>query len=448
MPDGTVIQGVPDGMSKADISAKYAAHLAKSGAAQAPKPGYHDNGEGQMVPDSMSMMDMLKRAAQFGMAGVKGANDSLMGAAALVPDAGVQARSLITGEHPQLPSDMWKQYSDKTIPQSSDPVDRAFGTASGLAAGAAVPVPGGAASGPTGRLAESFARARNAGYVVPPTAVRPTIANRTLETLLGTKELNAEATGKNLAQASANLTQQFGLPAGSEITHSTMDAVRANAGKAYEAVSSLGPQYAALVDQVKGLRNEASKLYRQNASNYNVATEKQADALWEQAQHADNVLGGALKQQGGGDVYDAYLAARKTIAQTHDVDKAIIDSRAEVKPQTFATAFTKEKPQSGALLDLGRSVQAFGPAFNTNAAPGALSLVDKTLLGSGLGLNWLAHKPGLAGATIAAALARGVGRKALLSGPVQDMMLLSPEQKQQALAAALLRGGVGAQGQE
>jgi hypothetical protein len=153
-----------------------------------------------------------------------------------------------------------------------------------------------------------------------------------------------------------------------------------------------------------------------------------------------------LKQQGGGDVYDAYLAARKTIAQTHDVDKAIVDSRAEVKPQTFANAFTKEKPQSGALQDLGRSAQAFGPAFNTAKGPGGLGFLDNTLLGTGAGLQVLLHKPALATATIGAALARGMARKALLSGPIQDMMLLSPEQKKQAIAAALLRGSVASNG--
>lgn len=399
-----------------------------------------------------SAMELLKASVtglgRLGMLGVKGANNALMSAASLIPDAGVQARNLITGEHYQLPSEMWKQYSDSTIAPPTNPVEQAVETGAGLAAGAAIPLPGAAAAAPTGQLADSIATARNAGYVIPPSAAKPSALNSTLETILGRKELAAEATRANVGKASENLTKQFGLPAGTEITHSAMDAVRNNAGKAYDAVSSLGPQYAALVQQIKGLRNQASKLYRQNAANYNVATEKAADDLWQQSQNADNVLSGALKQEGGTELYDDYIQARKTIAQTHDVDKAIVDSRAETKPQLFANAYAKEKPQSGALLDLGRSAQAFGPAFNTAKGPGGLGLLDNTLLGTGAGLQVLLHKPGLAAATVGTALARGLARKALLSSPVQNMMLLSPQQKQQALAAALMRGSAGSQGTE
>lgn len=406
----------------------------------------------QQAISPMPAMDALKRTVGLG---VKGFDDSIIRTLLYPADAvsgvinkyGTGPNSPLTATQPL--GEQYQNWSDKQTHPATNPAEQVAEIGGGFLGGAKMPLPGGGAAAPSGQLADSFATARQAGYAIPPASVHPTALNRTIETLLGPKELAAEFSQKNVAKASENLVKQFDLPPGTEISHATMDAVRNKAGVAYDAIASLGPQYRDLVEKVKTLRSTASKLYRQNASNYTKATEDEANSTWQEAQAADDILAKALKQQGGGDLVDNYIAARKTIAQTHDVDKAIIDSRAEVKPQTFATAYAKEKPQSGALLDLGRSTQAFGAAFNTKPpARATLTNIDNLLLGSGAGLYGLAHEPKLAGATLLAALARAGGRKFLASNFMQDSFLLSPAQKRAALAESLLRGTFAANSQE
>jgi hypothetical protein len=372
---------------------------------------------------------------QAGMVG-RGAVDAVTALPGLAANATMEGYNKLTGSNQPLPTDAMNQQLDKVVAPESKGEQLLRGAVS-AAGGAKIPLGLPAAPAASGQLANSLAIARSAGYVVPKSSITGSVG--ALEQIVGPKALAAEATRQNISNLSDKLAEQFQLPPGTEITHSTMDAVRSKAGEAYDAIASLSPGYAQLVETIKELRNQAGKLYRQTSSQYNVATEKQADELWGQAKQADEVLAGALKQEGKSDLVDNYLEARKTIAQTHDVDKALINSRGEVNPQTFATSFGKERPQSGAILDAGRSGEAFKSAFTTGGGK-ALPSIDATLLGSGVGLNYIA--PDHMKLALTAALA-GAGRyglrRLMLSGPVQDMALASPEQKRAALAESLLR---------
>lgn len=383
--------------------------------------------------------------ARLAFVGAKGFNDSIINTLAIPNNAITELVNKITGSNHSTPSQMWQGYSDKTVAPPTDLVEQVANTGGAFAGGAAFPlphIPAGAA--PVGQLADSVLGARAAGYVMPKSAI--TGKGGVAEQLMGAKALAADASRRNNAQMADNIGSQFGLPKGTEITHDVMDKVRETAGKAYKAISDLSPAYASVIDKIKSLRSDAQGYYRQVSTNYDHDVAKKADDLWDQAQNLEAKMANNLKIDTSPDVYDNFVAARKTIAQTHDVDKAIVDSRGELNPTKFSQMYGKEKPLTGALMSAGRSAQAFGKAFTTKGGM-AMSFPDAALVGSGAGLTWaMSHDPKLVLAAALGGATRYGARKLALSGPVQDMRLLSGDQKINALAQALAQTGVANQG--
>jgi hypothetical protein len=124
----------------------------------------------------------------------------------------------------------------------------------GAVVGAALPIAGqvvGAAGNAMGKLAQAPAQspeaaaaiqaARDAGYVIPPTQANPTLLNRALEGFSGKLTTAQNASARNQAVTNASAAKAVGLPEGAQITTEALDAVRAEAGKAYGAVAKLGP---------------------------------------------------------------------------------------------------------------------------------------------------------------------------------------------------------------
>jgi hypothetical protein len=85
--------------------------------------------------------------------------------------------------------------------------------------------------------------AQRAGYALPPTQVNPQspgVANRLLEGLSGKIQTGQAASIKNQGVTNAIARAEAGLSPGQPITPAALDGVRANAGKAYEAVRNVG----------------------------------------------------------------------------------------------------------------------------------------------------------------------------------------------------------------
>ena len=402
------------------------------------------------VDEMKNVGNQLGRAA---MLGVKGVNDSVMGLATLPLNAAVQAKNIVAGGNTATPGDMWQGYSDSTVAPPQNFGERVLKEGAGFLAGNKIPIPGVSpvASAPLGQARDSANIAREAGYVLPP-------KNALANALLGQKQLSADATAKNVPKMGENIMDMFGAPKGIEPTHEAMDAIRNKAGEAYDAIASIGKggkalltggiDYASLVDNIKSLRSDASAYYRQLSSNYSKDVADKADALWNEAQKQDDILQKLLSQKGDSQLFDNYIQARKTIAQTHEVDKAIVESKGELKPGQFGASYAKEKPLSDALYDAGRSVESNPAAFTTKSKLGPFNALDTALVTSGVALPQFIHNPTLALSVGGAGLARALARKAALSPVFQQPQYMSDAQKKAALATALLRGAQGAAGQQ
>jgi hypothetical protein len=118
------------------------------------------------------------------------------------------------------------------------------------------------------------------------------------------------------------------------------------------------------------------------------------------------------------DLLKGYREARKLIAKTYTVQKALNAETGDVSAQTLARELGKGKPLSGDILTAAQAGAAFPKATQAlKETPKALSPLDFGAAGLGL--------MGSGGNPLAAAglIARPAARAALLSSPAQRMAL-------------------------
>lgn len=181
------------------------------------------------------------------------------------------------------------------------------------------------------------------------------------------------------------------------------------------------------LDMVKVLRESADKAYRSGDSGLGKASKAAADAIESQVDRS-------LSASGNTEAVKAFRDARKLIAKTYTVQKALNGETGSVSAQTLARELAKGKPLSGELKDVAQFSTAFPKASQSlKEAPKAVSPLDFAFAGgSAVGTgNPLA---------LLALGARPAARNMLLSGPVQRAALnpgFRPSAMSQLAPAAL-----------
>lgn len=301
------------------------------------------------------------------------------------------------------------------------------------------------------------AKAGNAqGYVVPPADLNPGMVTEALSGLSGKIKTAQTASARNQGVTDKLARTALGLPDDVPLNIETLNAVRSQAGRAYEAVKAAGTVPAnqsylqalddaikpftsqassfpgrkvpAVVDDIqslkttafdagdaietiKVLRNDADAAYRGGDKLAGQAYKKAVDAL-EKAIDDHLVASGAPA-----DLLSNYRGARQVIAKTYTVQGALNPETGAVDALKLARDLKKGKPLSGEL----RSVAEFGQAFPKAAqalkeAPKATSPLDwavgamsGTATGNPLMLAGIAARPAV--------------RNMLLSAPMQRAAL-------------------------
>lgn len=349
----------------------------------------------------------------------------------------------------------------------------AFGTLGGLAGkGAGDLISAGASklgsalsTSATNQASQNAARdaaisaARANGYVLPPQEVNPGTLNSLMEGISGKIKTSQAASQTNQAVTNSLAKSAVGLPADAPLTVDALNAVRQQAGKAYQAVRNSGtvtptPAYYSALDSISNQANGAAKSFP-GLKNDNVGTvldtlrqpqfeagdavdavgslrdlagkayafgSKAEGAAYKQSATAlEDALDTHLQTNGSPDALQNFRDARQTIAKTYTVQGALNPVTGNVNAAKIAAQLQKGKPLSGELQDIGTVASAFPKATQTlsqNYNP--ISPLDYM---AGLGsaaTGYATHGiPGLAmGATT---LVRPAIRSALLSGPAQSV---------------------------
>lgn len=289
--------------------------------------------------------------------------------------------------------------------------------------------------------------AREAGYVIPPTQVKPSLGNRLMEGAAGKLTTAQNASAKNQAVTNRLARQTVGLADDAPITTEALDAIRAEAGKAYQDISKLGRidavgaklpddvpvkkftdafmtnrtevDASSLIKSWKQANHDATGYYRAYARDANPETLAKAKAAAANAKKIDEFLAKKLEDMGQHKLLNALKEARVRIAKTYSVENALNPVTGNVDAKKLAKEVAKGKKLTEGL----KSAADFAAAFPKAAQPieGMGSLPQLSPLDYAVGTLG-ASSAGIPG-TIGL-VARPAARATILSPVVQNRLLL------------------------
>ena len=318
--------------------------------------------------------------------------------------------------------------------------------------------------------------AQEAGYVIPPTQVKPSLINRMLEGTAGKLTTAQNASFKNQQVTNQLAAKSLGLPEDVVITPEVLTNLRTTAGKAYENLGATGtiktsPKFNQALDDIKVykdaklaesqfptgkanpiietidslrspsfdvssavskinvLRNDADIAYR-------TGDKARGKANKEASQILENTIENYLANTKQTDLLQKFKDARQLIAKTYSVENALNQTTGAIDAKKLAAQLAKGKPLSGELKQSAQFAQAFPTAAKTTESMGSLPQISPLDVGGAVltgGGAYLSGSGAETPATLAALLARPTLRAAALSKPVQSrltnqqMQNLSPE---------------------
>lgn len=511
MPDGTLIQGVPEGTTKAQLTAKLAAYKPSAevgqfgetgGGAALGRPLQVNRTNVQTQPRPLesamagltkSMVDIPVGAAQLatggnlgtsdlakrlgqeanvyseenpisygagrvagaitpasGAASVIGAIPSFAKAAPLIQNIGMgTALGAMTPEETgKTGAELYKEQAKQagiggTVGALLTPLQKLAGVLRGPEQ--------------TPQMAGAVEKAREAGYVIPPTQARESIINRVLEGTAGKVSTAQNASAKNQVVTHKLVAKSLGLPEEEVIVPQVLKDIRTQAGDAYEALSSLPVKPEVLPSSVMNIKGSPEidpkkmvydlRLIRNNADSYYKAYQRSADpeqlTKAKQAQAAaaeiENTLESYAKSLGKEDLLPALRDARQLIAKTYTIEKALNPVSGTVDARALARELKKGKPLTEELKSVAEFAAQFPKAAQTTELMGSRPQLSPLDVGAA-GIASALTSP----AAMASLAVRPSARAAALSGAIQNRLVqnqITPEQS--ALARMLmLKGGI------
>lgn len=289
-----------------------------------------------------------------------------------------------------------------------------------------------------------------AGYTVPPTMINPSGLNNMMESIAGKASVGQEASLRNQKITNAMTAKALGLPANDPITPGSLERVRADAGKVYEAVSQLSPNAKWAVNELKQARHDANAQY----TFYNRSGNPEALTKAQQARQMVDALQHEIELEatkaGKQNLVKALSEARVKIAKSFDVERALGEADSNVSAPILGRSFDRKggKAITGELSTVGKMAEAFpnimreGSKVPKSGVDGTNAMMSPILAAMGYGAA------GPAG-TVAAALpwvARPAARNLALSTGYQNTLAQGIPPRYQALMDAMTQQASGAAG--
>lgn len=336
----------------------------------------------------------------------------------------------------------------------------------GAVVGAALPVAGRALGKlsdlvkgpqPSAQALNNVRKATDAGFVLPPSHARPTLANGLMEGVGGKTKTQQTASVRNQQTTNKLVKQALGIVDDVELTPQRFANMRKQAGQAYEslrgmgtvqtdkafldAVNDIGAQYAnasrsfpglvpdngvdAIVKSLSVKNMDASSavdaihvLREQAKSAYSTGNGAAAKAANKAAQALEDVLERQLSQSGSKSAVNSFKEARQHIAKIYEAEKALHPGSGNIDARKLAASLRKGKPLSGEIRKVAEAADAFPKAFQGPEAVGSVapfSVLDSAFAG-GVGLTtgsmmplaMLAARPGMRAAALSPMVQRGL----------------------------------------
>lgn len=231
-------------------------------------------------------------------------------------------------------------------------------------------------------LNETVRKSIDAGYIIPPNMVKPSLGNQVIESISGKQATQQVASGRNEQVTGSLVRKALGIADDVPITTKALEDLRKTAGKAYAEVSSLSPQAAADLEALKVARNEATgwfKAYNRSSRPDDLLKAKEARVL-------SNTLEDALEvhaaSAGKTELIPALRDARKQIAKTYTVGRALNDASGTVDARVLGRLYEKGVPLSDGLDTAGRFASAFPTVAKSTQQTGSQAAHNLKSFGS------------------------------------------------------------------
>lgn len=283
---------------------------------------------------------------------------------------------------------------------------------------------------------ETLKEARRAGYVVPPSTVKPTFATERLESVAGKASVSQAASVRNQSVTNNLAAKAIGLPEGTPLTKETLQAVREKAGKVYDAIDQLEtsptmdwfPRFHErnLGEQLKQSRADATAWWKSYKAKPNPTFLKKAERFESIADSLEDDIERIAQASNQPELMKQLRDARQLYAKTYDIERALIPGTGDVSASAIGSIL-KKKQVTGELKVIGEFAKAF-PREARNAvtvpSPGTsgTDAAASALLGT-IGTGTMGA-PGMLAAGLP--LLRSPARSLALSAPMQNRLILDP----------------------
>ncbi len=282
----------------------------------------------------------------------------------------------------------------------------------------------------------------DAGYVVPPSATNPTFLGNRIEGIGGKAALAQESQLRNQPVTNALVREQLGIAPDTPITKGVLNGIRITEGRVYEevkqlpAVSNQNPMAgqfniprnsvnpAADVEALKQARFNATEQWKFYRRSGDPKVRDMAEASDAKATQLANGLEQAAQNAGRPDLVTRLQEARKKIAQTHDVERAL-GPDGNVDARAVGAMLDKGRPLSGNLELIGRFANTFWPFVREESRVPTSGVSKLESIGS-LALGMGGHAAGLGWLPGGLPLMAGPARSLALSPAMQGPPIYSP----------------------
>ena len=294
-------------------------------------------------------------------------------------------------------------------------------------------------------------QAQEAGYVVPPSLVKPSRTAKALETIGGKAAISQESSVRNQQVTNQLAAKSLGLPPETPLTPEALSGVRQQAAAVYDKVDELRPTIAMewfprfhetnLGAQLRQAKAQATQLWKDNQRAPMESTREAARKMDALADSLEDDIARIAKASGQPALKKELDAARTLFAKSYDVERALIPGTGDVSAAAIGNLM-KKKRLTDELSVIGAFAKAF-PRESRNAVSVPSPAVDGTnaAMSAMLGTAGYGAVGGPAGLIAAGApLLRSPARAMALSRPYQHRLLAQPMPLSQAGLAGALTG--------
>lgn len=455
LPDGTIVQDVPEGTTKAQLMAKVGNFGQQSVAQRIANDPISQGARANIDPRVAARRDFMLPVSGKSLGETLGDASYALGGRVTDAGAAIGLPAPVSAGAGYLAN-----VATQAIPSLMS---------SGFGSGTSGQLVS-ALRGPATQLENTTAAVRNAGYVMPPSTTNPNIINKLIESLGGKAATAQEATIKNQATTNELIRKALNAPSDMNITDETLSALANQRAQPYRDVAALptpaptrdfsninpmrnpypisGPTPQApeaLLSEWRDTNLRAKQYWNEFQRQGNVKAYDSYQELKLKSANLETAMEDAANQGGRPDLIPELRNARTEIAKIHDVERALNTDRGEVSALDLAKAKDRGVPLTGELETAAQMGNAFPKSVQRPeniGSPGVNNL--NSMIGGGAGgvigamLGGGPIGAGIGGAvgTVATPAIQSLVRALLLSKPYQNTLGTSGNMST-ALAKAL-----------